>query len=136
MVIEKLTKWHHGSELQLLSETSAHQMNENPSVILLTEDFILQYFMFLLYFLKTLPFLLETFIIHLCSAFHSQVFELIEVALRPKSYYIDIFGKVIHHVIPDVGGLLLAINVQQICVQNTIFPGPVFMIKLLSKYFL
>jgi hypothetical protein len=37
MVIEKLTKWHHGSELQLLSETSAHQMNENPSVILLAE---------------------------------------------------------------------------------------------------
>lgn len=68
--------------------------------------------MLLLDFLKTLPLLLETLIIHLCSAFHSQVFELIQVAFRPKSDYIDIFRKVIYHVIPDVGGLLLAINVQ------------------------
>ena len=92
--------------------------------------------MLLLNFLKTLPFLLETFVVHLCSAFHSQVLELIKVAFRPKSDYIDIFGKVIHHVIPDVGGLFLAIDVQQICVKNTILPGPVFVVKLLSEYFL
>ena len=135
IVIEQLAKWHKISRTQKWTKTSAHSMYIYPLVSLPVEIFfITYYFIFLLQFLKSSPFLFKMLPFFFRSLSHTFVNKIVQLHRWPKWHNIYLLWKLIRHLLPNIFHIFWH-NVQQIRHQNSVLPCDSFLVKFIRKQF-
>ena len=114
MVVEKLAKWHKRCMVDAFSETSARDVNKNPSKVIFPETSRLENFKFLPHFFELGPFILKWLPVKLSGCPYYFISEQIYFFFWPETGNVDLFGHVLDHVVENIWGILYAAQVETV----------------------